>query len=167
LGIDLGMTERGTADAKRGDARPRITAADIRRAIGLGELFVVYQPQVEVHSGGIRGVEALVRWNHALLGALSPGDFLPIAELSGVIVALDDFVLQRACADLARWRDEGHAHLRIAVNLSPRSLEDPGLLGRIAASCDASGGCRSLPMHACLSRSEPIQPGWNAWCGHS
>lgn len=133
MAIDFRTKERGAREARRGGARPRITAADIRHAIGFDQFFVVYQPQIDVLSGGIRGVEALVRWNHPLLGSLSPADFLPVAERSGDIVALDQFVLERACADLARWRDEGYPDLRIAVNLSTRSLEDPGLLGRIAA----------------------------------
>lgn len=112
--------------------RPRLTAAAIRRGLRAAEFFVVYQPQVEVGTRSIRGVEALVRWDHPQLGELRPGAFLPVAEESATVVALDDYVLQRACRDLSRWRDEGVADLRVAVNLSVRSIEDPGLVARIA-----------------------------------
>jgi EAL domain-containing protein (putative c-di-GMP-specific phosphodiesterase class I) len=94
---------------------------------------VLYQPQVDLSSGRISGVEALVRWDHPDAGLLSPAEFLPLAETCGAIVAIDDLVLRQACADLASWRDAGHAELRVAVNMSVRSLEDPLLLTRLEA----------------------------------
>lgn len=128
--IELG---RGAAPTPtRMAVTPRLTAADIRRGLRAAEFFVVYQPQLEVRTGSIPGVEALVRWAHPQLGELTPGAFLPVAEQSAAVVALDDYVLQRACRDLSRWRDEGFADLRVAVNLSVRSIEDPGLVERIA-----------------------------------
>lgn len=125
---------RGAAAAPTPKALPpRLTAADIRRGLRAAEFYVLYQPQLDVRSGSTRGVEALVRWAHPRLGELMPAAFLSVAEQrAAVIAALDDYVLQRACRDLSRWRAEGFEHLRMAVNLSVRSLEDPGLVDRIA-----------------------------------
>lgn len=123
--------ERPEASVHHRATRARITAADIRRGLRANELFVVYQPQLELRSGRIRGIEALARWDHRRLGTLSPGDFLPVAEQSDAIVAIDDYVLTRACADAARWSDTGFPELRVAVNLSVRSLEDHRLIERV------------------------------------
>lgn len=120
-----------TSPGHHAGALPRATAAGIRRGLRADEFFVVYMPQLDLRSGRIVGVEALVRWNHSRLGSLTPGDFLPVAEESGAIVAIDDHVLTRACADVAGWRDAGYGDLRLAVNLSVRSVEAPALIGRI------------------------------------
>ena len=97
----------------------RVTLAnDLRNAIERGELELQYQPQVELGSGSIVGMEALVRWNHPTRGVLAPGIFIPIAEKSGTIVALGRWVLEQACRQMRMWRDEGLVVPVIAINLS-------------------------------------------------
>jgi len=97
----------------------RVTLAhDLRGGIDRGELELHYQPQIELCSGNIVGMEVLVRWNHPTRGHLAPGVFIPIAEKTGTIVALGHWVLDRACRQMSLWHDEGLALPLIAVNLS-------------------------------------------------
>lgn len=102
---------------------------DLRRALERGEdLWVAYQPIVEMVTGGLAGFEALVRWNHPQHGNIPPGVFIPIAESTGLIVALGQWVLREACQCMAEWQDRrlpGSANLFMSVNLSPRQLADP------------------------------------------
>jgi predicted signal transduction protein with EAL and GGDEF domain len=91
---------------------------DLRLAIDREELELEYQPQIELSSQNIVGMEALVRWNHPSRGSLSPGLFIPIAEKTGSIVALGNWVLDRACRQMRLWRDEGLSLPLMAVNLS-------------------------------------------------
>ncbi len=103
----------------------RITLAnDLRKALERSELELQYQPQVELGSGNIVGMEALVRWNHPTRGVLAPGVFLPIAEKTGTIVALGQWVLEQACRQMRLWRDEGLTVPVIAVNLSLSELRN-------------------------------------------
>jgi predicted signal transduction protein with EAL and GGDEF domain len=97
----------------------RVTlAGELRKAIEHNELELEYQPQIELSSQNIVGMEALVRWNHPTRGMLGPGVFIPIAEKNGTIVALGQWVLDQACRQMRLWRDEGVAPQVIAVNLS-------------------------------------------------
>src|SRR6202795_4378349 len=91
--------------------------AELRRAIEQGELCVYYQPQVDVRSTQIVGVEALVRWQHPTRGLVAPMEFIPLAEEIGLIVPLGDFVLRRACRDAVQWQKEGVPPVRLAVNI--------------------------------------------------
>ncbi len=102
--------------------------ADLREALKLGQIEVHYQPIVDLATGRIVELEALARWHHPERGPVSPAAFISVAEESGHIRALGEFVLHRACADMRRWRDLGIAgpDQRVAVNLSPRQL-DAGL----------------------------------------
>ena len=102
----------------------RVTLSDeLRNAIEQNELNLYYQPQVEVLSGRIAGVEALVRWRHPSRGLLMPDQFLPIAEQTGMIVALGHWVFNRACEQMKLWRDEGLRPL-MTINLSLRQLKN-------------------------------------------
>ena len=102
----------------------RVTlAGEVMRAINQGEFELQYQPQVELSSQNIVGMEALVRWNHPLRGRLAPGLFIPIAEKTGTIVALGHWVLDRACQQMSLWRAEGLTLPLIAVNLSLLQLK--------------------------------------------
>ena len=96
----------------------------LRHALGTQELRVEYQPIVELATGKVVSAEALVRWTHPSLGEVSPAEFVPVAEDSGLVIPLDAWVLQTACADLARWeaRDPEHAPGTISVNLSRAGL---------------------------------------------
>jgi diguanylate cyclase (GGDEF)-like protein/PAS domain S-box-containing protein len=97
----------------------RVTlAGEIKRAIGQDEFELQYQPQIELSTQNIVGMEALIRWNHPTRGLLAPGLFIPIAEKSGTIVALGHWVLDQACRQMSIWRNEGLTLPVIAVNLS-------------------------------------------------
>jgi predicted signal transduction protein with EAL and GGDEF domain len=102
----------------------RITmVSELRKAIGNGELELHYQPQVELSSGSIIGMEALVRWNHPTQGLLLADAFIPIAEKSGITFALGNWVLDQACRQLRAWKDAGIAPPVIAINLSLSQLK--------------------------------------------
>jgi len=95
---------------------------DLHRAMALGELQVFYQPQVRIATGQLVGFEALMRWNHSSLGWISPAEFIPVAEESGVIVKLGEWVMRTAAAQAAQWLADGHSNFRMAVNMSVRQF---------------------------------------------
>ncbi len=97
---------------------------------GEPELRLLYQPKIELGSGQLVGVEALLRWRSPGLGEVGPDEFVPIAEATGVIVPLGDWVLEEACRQGARWLAQG-APLRVAVNVSPRQLRSPDFVARV------------------------------------
>jgi EAL domain-containing protein (putative c-di-GMP-specific phosphodiesterase class I) len=92
--------------------------SDLKLALSNEELFLCYQPQFSLSTGAVVGVEALIRWRHPQRGVLSPGSFIGIAEESGLIVPIGDWVLATACAQARAWREEGLPPLRMAVNIS-------------------------------------------------
>ena len=100
----------------------------LRWAIERGEFRVHYQPQVSVGTGRVIGMEALVRWQHPELGLVSPAEFIPLAEDTGLISPIGELVLRTACAQARRWRDSGFDQLRLGVNLSPRQFQQPDLV---------------------------------------
>lgn len=105
---------------------------DLREALADGEsLEVVYQPQFGHDGRTIEGMEALLRWTHPELGRISPAEFIPLAEDCGLVLPLGQWVLRNAVAQAARWHAEGHRSLRIAVNMSVRQMQDPGLLAQV------------------------------------
>ena len=112
--------------ARRADVRHALQA-DLRRAIEGEELIVEFQPIMDLVTGDVTGAEALVRWLHPVRGRISPADFIPIAEESGLIVPLGAWVLRRACREAASWAGTA----RVAVNLSPLQFRDPGLLALV------------------------------------
>ena len=107
------------AMADKANAR-RALETDLRKALTLGELSVVYQPQLNIRTRTITGFEALVRWSHPTRGMISPTEFIPIAEEIGCITGLGEWVMKTACLEAARWP----APMSIAVNVSPRQLDD-------------------------------------------
>jgi|GEM_PF-251600 len=110
----------------------------LRHALERGEFSLHYQAQLHLSSGHITGVEALLRWNSSVLGHITPDRFIPIAEETGQILAIGDWVLQTACQQVSTWNKEGHAPLALAVNLSSRQFNDPDLLNRIKHALELS-----------------------------
>lgn len=104
---------------------------DLRGAIANDELLLYFQPQLEMQSARLVGMEALVRWRHPKRGMVSPAEFIPLAEETGMIQAIDRWVLNAACAQLARWDEDGCGVPTVAVNLSARELHDETLVGSI------------------------------------
>jgi diguanylate cyclase (GGDEF)-like protein/PAS domain S-box-containing protein len=111
----------------------------LRSALDDGQFRLVYQPKVDLRSGRVFGVEALVRWDHPEHGVIGPDRFIPLAEESGMIIALGDWVLRSACAQNRAWQRAGLAPLRISVNVSPRQFEDPQLVERVQRALADSG----------------------------
>ena len=99
----------------------------MRRALERKEFALHYQPQICMHSGTIRSVEALLRWNQAELGAISPAEFIPVAEDSGQILQIGEWVLRQAIGQLRTWHDAGFHHLKVSVNLSAIQFNQPQL----------------------------------------
>ncbi len=114
-------------------------ATDLRTAVDDEQLVLQYQPIHDLASRRLVGFEALARWQHPERGLLSPQRFIPVAEQTGTIVQLGAWVLRRACTTAAGWTIPGHAAPTISVNLSPRQLRDPGLIGHVRAALDDSG----------------------------
>jgi diguanylate cyclase (GGDEF)-like protein/PAS domain S-box-containing protein len=113
--------------------------SSLRRAVAQEELSLHYQPIVELASGRVCGVEALARWHHPEHGAVPPSEFIPLAEATGIIVPLGNFVLRRACSQAQAWRERGHGDLTVAVNLSARHLQQPDLAAQIATILEETG----------------------------
>jgi diguanylate cyclase (GGDEF)-like protein len=105
-------------------------ATELRRAIAADELEVYYQPVADLRTGDVRGFEALLRWRHDHYGSVSPNEFIPVAEQTGIIGELTWWVLDKALRQLRKWHDEGY-DFHMAVNLSARSLLDSGLVARL------------------------------------
>jgi EAL domain-containing protein (putative c-di-GMP-specific phosphodiesterase class I) len=171
LGDSLGLKMLGTLQkpamledieallVKHVEPGERITVDDLRRAIEEHELIVHYQPKVvrSQKDWQVRSAEALVRWRHPRLGLLAPGEFLPMAEQSGLIVGVTDFVLTDAIRQIGHWRTRG-LELGAAVNLSPRLVQDlefPDRLGLILREFDASAEQLTLEVTEAASLDDP------------
>jgi diguanylate cyclase (GGDEF)-like protein len=113
--------------------------SDLSRALERGEFLLYYQPKVEVATGLIIGTEALLRWKHPLRGLIPPMDFISLAEETGLIVPIGEWVLATACARTKAWQDQGLTNLGIAVNLSARQFADPKLLPKLTEIIHSSG----------------------------
>ena len=105
--------------------------SSLQRALEAQQLQVHYQPKVDCQTGRMTGVEALLRWNHPDLGPVPPAKFIPVAEETGLIVAMGCWVLRTACLQHVAWREMGHPPLRVAVNLSARQFYDDDLLSDV------------------------------------
>lgn len=140
--------------------------ADLHEAVERRQVLVFYQPIVEARSGRVVALEALARWPHPRLGLVGPGRFVPLAERSRLIVDLGRLVLDTACAQLRRWRDDlpGAAGIKVSVNLSPRQLADPFLIRDVfAALCRHRLEADALTLE--VTETALAQPGAEAVLG--
>ena len=136
-GSSSGIGEWEPGYERDGSRRLQLLAG-LRQALADNELRVEFQPKIRLGSGEVAGFEALVRWRHPELGLVSPAEFVPLAEASGLISALTSTVLRMSLDACRRWHDGGRP-LGVAVNISARSLDDPVLVGQVAAMLTASG----------------------------
>ena len=106
----------------------------LRRAIERQEFQLYYQPKVELSQGQIVGAEALIRWMHPSMGMVSPGDFIPLAEETGLIIPIGEWVIEAACRQLEAWHSEGFSDIAVSVNLSGRQFQQENLVDLVTAA---------------------------------
>ncbi|MBU1692175.1 MAG: EAL domain-containing protein [Gammaproteobacteria bacterium] len=111
----------------------------LRKALERSELHLYYQPQVDLETGRISGMEALLRWQHPELGMVSPAQFIPLAEETGLIVPIGAWVLREACRQNKAWQDGGMARMRVSVNLSARQFQQQDIVEMTASALQESG----------------------------
>ena len=115
------------------------TENELRDAIKNNEFHLHYQPQVNLKTGEITSVEALIRWEHPIKGDIPPSEFISIAEETGLIVQIGEWVLRNACLEIKRLEELTGKELRVAVNLSPRQFDDPKLITVVSKALENSG----------------------------
>jgi EAL domain-containing protein (putative c-di-GMP-specific phosphodiesterase class I) len=113
--------------------------SSLRKAFENNEFNLFFQPQIDIRTGDIKGVEALVRWQHPKLGLLTPSEFIPLAEETGLITQLDWWVLRTACKQNKLWQNQGMPTLRIAVNISSHQFSDERFVQSVKDILDDTG----------------------------
>jgi EAL domain-containing protein (putative c-di-GMP-specific phosphodiesterase class I) len=111
----------------------------LRHALTNGELDLHYQPQISLTTGAVTGMEALLRWTHPRLGSISPGQFIPLAEETGLIVPIGEWAFMTACCEAKMLQDETDMDLTVSVNLSPRQFQQKNLVHIVENSLAKSG----------------------------
>jgi EAL domain-containing protein (putative c-di-GMP-specific phosphodiesterase class I) len=119
---------------------------ELRHGLTRDELFLVYQPRIDIGTRQVVGAEALLRWRHPRYGILSPESFLPVADDTGLLVPIGAWALREACKQGRRWMDEGLGSLTVVVNVTSRQLRDGPLAEQVSAALRESG----LPPHQLL-----------------
>jgi diguanylate cyclase (GGDEF)-like protein/PAS domain S-box-containing protein len=133
-------TYRFYTDALNANSQERLQLeTELRWALERQEFVLYYQPQIELDSGRVAGAEALIRWRHPVKGMVPPGRFIPLAEETGLIVALDEWVMKEACRQAVAWRASGIPLHSISVNLSGLQFRQTDLVGRVRATLAESG----------------------------
>ena len=141
-------------DEMNTDAAERLTMdTDLRLALERGEFFLVYQPQIDMISGRISGLEALIRWQHPTMGLIPPDKFISIAESNGLILPIGEWVLRTACAQARRWQDEGLPDLPVAVNVSAVQFRQENFRATIRRVLQETG---LLPQYLELELTETL-----------
>jgi len=111
----------------------------LRKALEEQQLSLAYQPKIDLRSGRMFGVEALLRWHHPERGMIRPDQFIPLAEENGLIIPIGEWVLREACRQARAWQDAGLPPISVSVNVSARQFDDPRLVERVAAALEWSG----------------------------
>ena len=138
---DLGRNNYQVYNAEMGAKAPELLTIekDLRHALERNEFIVCYQPRVNIETGEINGMEALLRWQHPNMGLISPTVFIPIAEESGLIIPIGEWVLWTACTQNKIWQEAGFPRMSMAVNLSPLQFRQPRLAETIAKALEETG----------------------------
>lgn len=134
-----GATEVFKKSISRRAAQRLSLEADLRKSLERGELMLHYQPRLGLSDLSVEAVEALLRWSHPQRGMVAPDEFIPLAEQSGLIVELGEWVLREACAQVRRWCDAGGSQWHVAVNVSGVQFRDGTLVRRVAGAVAAAG----------------------------
>ncbi|MNI03883.1 Cyclic di-GMP phosphodiesterase Gmr [compost metagenome] len=116
-----------------------VMESSLRKAFEQHEFRLYYQPQVDIRTGEIKGVEALIRWQHPKFGLIPPKDFIPLAEETGIITQLDHWVLRNACQQNKSWQDKGMSAIRVAVNISSQQFSDDHFVDMVRNVLDETG----------------------------
>lgn len=155
-----GKTRHVVADAAMASrAKHRLTLEqELRRALEVGELAVYYQPKVALATGRVAGWEALVRWRHPQRGVISPAAFIPLAEETGLILPLGEWVLREACCQVVRWQRAWSTPLAMSVNLSVRQVRQAALverIGGILSETEIGPDCLELELTESMAMEDP------------
>jgi diguanylate cyclase (GGDEF)-like protein/PAS domain S-box-containing protein len=108
----------------------------LRKAIEKKELILLYQPQIDLSTVKVNSFEALIRWNCAELGMIAPNDFIPLAEETGLIIPIGNWVIETACKQIRSWNNKGYKDIRIAINISPKQFQQSNLVNTIKGNLD-------------------------------
>ena len=111
----------------------------LRQAVANDELELHFQPFIDLRTAEVLGAEALIRWRHPELGLIPPMDFIPIAELSGLIVPIGEWVLRTACAEARKWHKKGFGRMTVSVNLSSRQFQQTDLVSQVTSALEETG----------------------------
>jgi diguanylate cyclase (GGDEF)-like protein len=155
-----GQIQRFSEELKQAVNRKLTLESQLRRALDQDELFLVYQPKIDLRSGAVAGIEVLLRWHHPEHGTVSPVEFIPIAEESGLIVSIGEWVLKSAIAQSRAWQAEGVPDVTFAVNLSARQFLDTDIVATVdAAMRDARlpPGVLELELTESISIDDPAR----------
>lgn len=138
---DAGRNKYQLYTASLNNTTPNLLALDksLRHALEREELLLYYQPRVNIATGKITGMEALLRWQHPEMGLVAPSVFIPLAEESGLIVPIGEWVLRTACEQNKAWQEAGLPNLTMAVNLSPKQFRQPNLMEMVAKILEQTG----------------------------
>ena len=128
-----------SAEMKSRAHQSLVLEKELRQALERDELVVFYQPKVSVRSGKIKGMEALVRWQHPKKGLVPPFDFIPIAEETGLIVPIGRWILQEACKQTIKWQEQGFGDLTVSVNVSAKQFHHQGYVDEVRDALESSG----------------------------
>lgn len=135
-----GNTYRAFSSEQMGPDMKKIRLEnDLYRALENKELELFYQPQVRLSKNIVIGVEALVRWNHPVHGKIAPSEFIPIAEDTGLITTIGEWILEEACSQAKRWQEQGRCSLRVAVNISAQQFQRECLVDTVKEVLDRTG----------------------------